>query len=485
MKSTYFLFPFLFTGLVACGGGDNNKAGSNTQTNPYQGVWTSTVNGESFDITNNKVRIYQHNSRFCLIADEFDNIDSTELSSTFDLTENNQNLSVQGSDGTAELHAPIVYYSKTDALPDVCDDPIATIDEDGYQRDPARDLDLFGQTFSDYYLSFDLKQLDWDTRYQDTLTLVDNNTTDAELMELLYQLTAPLADAHVQVHSEQLGSFSVDGKPTLIARLINEYAEQNALSEPLSQMDIDGLNIYVEEQLTLQNDIVYSYADDNTIKTAANDELMWFSVDNISYLFIGSMTGFANQDDANLELNALDTALDQVLTDIQDSEGLIIDVRSNNGGNDFLSMAIASRFVSGERLAFSKQSRDGNHRSELEEVYIDARGDTQYLGPIALLTSNTTVSAAEVFTLIMRSLPNVTLIGETTQGALSDALDKKLPNGFEFSLSNQFYFSTEGEWFEHTGIPVDIEVPFFSQEERNAEVDLGLETAYALLIDEN
>lgn len=82
---------------------------------------------------------------------------------------------------------------------------------------------------------------------------------------------------------------------------------------------------------------------------------------------------------------------------------------------------------------------------------------------------------------MMRSLPNVTLVGESTQGALSDPLEKKLPNGFEFSLSNQFYFSPQREWFEHVGIPVDIETSFFSLQERQAGVDAGLETAFEFL----
>jgi C-terminal processing protease CtpA/Prc len=114
-------------------------------------------------------------------------------------------------------------------------------------------------------------------------------------------------------------------------------------------------------------------------------------------------------------------------------------------------------------------------------VILEPRGSQQYQGPIALLTSATTVSAAETFTLMMSSLPNVTLIGEATQGARSNKLDKLLPNGFEFSLSNEFYYDTSGNWYEGVGIPADIEVPFFTLKQRAGEQDLGLETAYSLL----
>ncbi|MFK7977575.1 MAG: S41 family peptidase [Halioglobus sp.] len=490
MKSARLILLLFVSGLVACGGGgggggSNATGGGNPagQANPFRGVWTSSANGESYSIEGDVVRRYQHDSQFCLVAETFGDVGATELQATFTLSHNNQQLAIKDSDGPPQLHAPIVHYNKADALPPQCDYPIAKRGEAGYQRNPVRDLELFGQTFSEHYVSFERKGIDWEASLAAALASVSTNTSDTELMEVIYELTLPLADAHVHVSSEELGGFSADGKPTLVARLIAQYMQSNNLSEPLLPSSIDALNHYISEQLSLREAILFSYAEDDVVKAAANDNLRWFTVDNIAYLYIGAMTGFAGtQDDASAELTALEQALDRIMSDIQDAEGLIIDIRSNNGGRDFLSMAIASRFISSETLGFSKQSREGSHSSELEEVYIAPRGSHQYLGPIALLTSNSTVSAAEVFALMMRSLPNVTLVGESTQGALSDALQKVMPNGFTFSLSNQYYFDASGEWFEHTGIPVDIEVPYFTQQERDETVDLGLETAYAFLV---
>lgn len=489
MRAALLVHTFMICGLVACGGGGGSSSGDGggrpVGTSEYQGIWTSVVNGETYEIAGSSVRIYQHTSRHCLTTDNFEGVDVADLRETFALSSDGQMLSIRGSDGTTDLHGPIVQFAKTSVLPTACNQPIATIGEKDYQRDIVRDLDLFGQTFSDYYLSFDLKQVDWPASIEAAMASVSNTTSDADFFEVLYQLTMPLADAHVQVSSEALGSFSADGKPTLIARLINEYAAANALAEPLSPGDIERLNQYIDSQLSLREATIFSYAEDGSVKTAANGEISWYSVDNIAYLYIGAMTGFSDEEDARSLLNALDAALDQVLADIQYAEGLIIDIRTNNGGRDFLAMAIASRFVSTQTLAFSKQTREGSHRTALEDVFIGPRGDIQYLGPVALLTSNSTVSAAEVFTLMMRALPNVTVIGESTQGALSDALEKELPNGFTFSLANQFYFSPEGEWFEHIGIPADIEVPLFTPEERGAGVDLGIETAFAFLKGQN
>ena len=70
-------------------------------------------------------------------------------------------------------------------------------------------------------------------------------------------------------------------------------------------------------------------------------------------------------------------------------------------------------------------------------------------------------------------------MGEATQGALSDMLERALPNGFSYTLSNEYYLSPEGDWFEGVGIPVDIEVPTFTRAQREAGEDLALEQAFA------
>lgn len=482
MKTSCVLFPLIVTGLMACSSGGDNDSKSQ-EDNPFTGVWTSSSKGTSFEITGDRLRLYQHDSRFCLLADESTGVTVSDLEAIFEISADEQFITDPGFNGIADFHAPVTRYDIADTLPVVCDTPVATIDQADYQRDPERDFELFWQTFNDHYLSFELKQVDWSELYQQGRAAVSADTEDAELLEVMYQMITPLADAHVHVSSDELGTASVNGKPVLVEILIQEYADIHALDLPLPPEHIQGVNDYIVEQLTLSQQIILGYADsEDAIRTAANGQLIWFMVDDIGYLQINSMMGFTDDvEDTAKELDKLESALDLLMEDIQFSEGLIIDVRGNNGGRDFLSMAIASRFIDVSRLVFSKQARDGNGKTELAEVFIEPRGSLQYLKPIIVLTSNSTVSAAEVFTLMMRSLPQVTLMGESTQGALSDSLEKKLPNGFEFSLANEFYYSSEGEWFEHSGIPVDIEVPYFTLQQRLELSDDGIETAYFLL----
>lgn len=74
------------------------------------------------------------------------------------------------------------------------------------------------------------------------------------------------------------------------------------------------------------------------------------------------------------------------------------------------------------------------------------------------MTTRASASATEICVLASLSLKNITRIGGNTEGITSDMLDKTLPNGWEFSLSNEIYLDNKGKSYEHTGIAPDIVV---------------------------
>jgi carboxyl-terminal processing protease len=73
------------------------------------------------------------------------------------------------------------------------------------------------------------------------------------------------------------------------------------------------------------------------------------------------------------------------------------------------------------------------------------------------VTDRETISAAEILTMCLRALPNVTHIGEATRGSLSDILTKDLPNGWTLNLSNEVYLDSERKGWEGKGIPPHTE----------------------------
>ena len=55
-------------------------------------------------------------------------------------------------------------------------------------------------------------------------------------------------------------------------------------------------------------------------------------------------------------------------------------------------------------------------------------------------------------------LPNVTIVGDTTEGIFSDMYEFKLKNGWEVSLSHQKFFARDMANYEGVGIEPAIKV---------------------------
>jgi carboxyl-terminal processing protease len=125
-----------------------------------------------------------------------------------------------------------------------------------------------------------------------------------------------------------------------------------------------------------------------------------------------------------------------------------------------ITVLFASRFADQRRHAHSKWAWRVND-AQAQRFDIQPGGPLQFRAPVYLLTSDLTVSAAEVFVLAMRALPQVTQVGGTTRGAFSDILAKTLPNGRRLGLSNEIYVDPEGASFEGAGLSPARMFPVF------------------------
>ncbi|MGB0867195.1 MAG: hypothetical protein ACPGSC_11835, partial [Granulosicoccaceae bacterium] len=88
---------------------------------------------------------------------------------------------------------------------------------------------------------------------------------------------------------------------------------------------------------------------------------------------------------------------------------------------------------------------------------------------------------AESFILGMRARPQVTQVGENTNGILSDVLERTLPNGWDFWLANEVYFDHNGVAYEVAGIPPHRTAPVFSIAGIEAGQNLAIDAAIEAL----
>lgn len=482
--------------LLACGGGGGSGGGSGSSPNPtpnpgpgtgssaidavFQGTWVAEAYGRVIEIGGDSFRLLDYTSEFCFVVEDASALDTQDVESLFRI--HGDQLEWYASAGTATFGAPGERFDAAAELPASCADGIdPQVGEAGYVADPRRDLRVFAQLLEEYSIYPALRELPVMPLYESELLNLSSTSSDEALADALFAMASAYRDIHTTVETS-LGLVKVLNKPTYVDRLFVEWLAQENLSPPLSSAQVNAANSYIGQQLELERSITLGYAEDEAdVSTAASGLLTWYAVDGIGYLAIDAMLGFGDADDNEDELAVLEDALDSVFNDLRDTQALIVDVRRNGGGKDFLSLAIASRFAANETLAYRKQARLGSARTPLVDVFLNPRGDFQYLAPVYLLTSSQTASAAEVFTLAMRELPQVTVLGESTQGGLSDQLDKQLSNGWPASVANEYYLTAEGESFELSGIPADLAVPQLTRETRDEGVDAAIEAVISLL----
>ncbi len=359
--------------------------------------------------------------------------------------------------GTLHLYARggITRYDLTPLprLPGLCN----SISADS-AADPGFNFDVFWHYFQENYAFFDLRHLDWGSVYREYRPQVTSSTNDMELASIFNRIIVGMNDSHATLAIP--GQSILTRKPhALIRQWQREFNSDKFLE--LYPRGIPRLFAALNSGVL-----------DGRGNSALNGQLLWGKITpQIGYLCVFSMmdmyadfgllhyAGFEVTNQAYL--GALSTAVDQAIADLREVKTLIIDVRFNPGGHDAAGKVIASRFADRKRLAFTKQVRLETGFSPHQEILLEPDGAAQFTGPVFLLTSEATASAAETFVYFMMACPHVTRMGGTTRGVLSDTLLMRLPNGWEASISNEVYTAADGVCYESIGIPPQLESEVF------------------------
>lgn len=193
---------------------------------------------------------------------------------------------------------------------------------------------------------------------------------------------------------------------------------------------------------------------------------------NIGYVFfvdLGQNPGFYEK------------AMDDALTALADTKGLIVDVRNLGGGLDRSSQYVAGRFAQARQLFMTTRFRNGPKHTDFTaptEWYVAPTGKHQYTKPVVLLTNRLTQSAGETFALAMNQNTTVTQLGNTTFGIFSNNPKRELPNGWIYSVSSGDFRAADGKSYEGIGVAPTIRVTN-TKEDIAAGRDKVLEAALA------
>ena len=273
----------------------------------------------------------------------------------------------------------------------------ACVDEDEYDDTPQGNFEALWKIIDEHYCFLDYKQheygLDWQQVYNKYRVRVQGQLTDLQLFEVLTQMLGELRDGHVNL------STSYD-----YGRYWSWFENYPAnVSDTL-------LRRYMGTDYKIASGLRYRILDDN--------------IGYIRYESFSSPIGEGN--------------IDEALMYMMPCQGLIIDIRGNGGGDLTYAELLAARFCKEKTLVGYTQHKTGKGHSvfsSLEPLYIEPSGNIRWTKPVVVLTNRQVFSAANEFTMYMKAMPMVKVVGDHTGGGAGMPFSSSLPNGWVVRFS--------------------------------------------------
>lgn len=305
-----------------------------------------------------------------------------------------------------------------------------------FSNTPQGNFEALWTIMDQRYCYFDYKKIDWNEIHTQYASRIASDMNDQELFQILSEMLNELKDGHVNLYSafdvSRYWAWFQDHPQNFNERLIDEY--------------------YLRFDYQLTSGIKY--------KVLPN---------NLGYMYYGSFSSVIGE-----------TNLDYILAAFAPCDGLIIDVRDNGGGMLSMVKRLVSRFINDPITGSYIVHKTGKGHNDFSDPYpieIEPSVRIRYQKPIVILTNRSCFSATNNFVSIMKGLPNVTIVGDTTGGGSGFPFSSELPNGWSVRFSASPIYDRN---MEHTefGIPPDI---FQNTGSANNRDDI-LERAFSVLL---
>lgn len=398
---------------------------------PLAGVWRTQGYGYVLDVGARSVDVYDEAGGLCWRDRAAEAAFATAM--PWFRSEAGGQLAVFAGAGDATR----IRADRLDGLPPPC--------RNGAKTDAASVFDALWVTLDRHYAFFDRRGVDWKARQARYRPQALAAASDDALFDVLLATLDCIDDPHLSLRAD------IDGRPR--RRSFGKTPSLAALRPGFeAQKRLATTGAYYRAWTDADFARIGRELLGGNAHSALDGNLLWGRAEGgVGYLALRSMQGFADDSDDARDLALLAPALDRALADLRNAPVLIVDVAANLGGSDAVAQLVASRFADRRRPAYSKRAQ-GAPADAAQRFDVVPAGPLRFEAPVYLLTSDLTMSAAEVFVLAMRALPQVTQVGATTRGAFSDVLQKTLPNGWTLGLSNETYADAQGRCFEGVGL---------------------------------
>lgn len=312
----------------------------------------------------------------------------------------------------------------------------ACVDEEEFDNTPDGNFEALWKIMDEHYCFFDYKSqtlgVDWDEvhqRYKPQVTGADSE----QLFEVLTSMLGELQDGHVNLSA----GF--------------DYGRNWSWKEDYPTNFSDTIyNKYMGTDYRITSGITYRILDDN-----------------IGYMRVSTFDTEIGEGN-----------LDALFYYFMPCRSLIIDIRSNGGGQLTEAHKLAARFTD-ERLLTGfmrhKTGTDHDDFSDLAEQWLEPSSHIRWQKQVFVLTNRSVFSAANEFVMCMKECPHCTVIGDTTGGGAGLPFTNELPNGWGVRFSACPTYDADTVCIEH-GIEPDIPCQL-TDEDRAKDIDTIIERA--------
>lgn len=283
-------------------------------------------------------------------------------------------------------------------------------DSPEYDNTLTGNFDALADIIDSHYCFFADKDIDWQEVTQRYRAEINEKTTIFDLFFICAQMLDELKDGHVNLTSRFSASYYrnwwSDYPQDFNFRTIEQY--------------------YLEFNWLSTSGIIYKQLPGE-----------------IAYMYYPSFTTTVSE-----------TSLDYILALMANSRGLIIDIRDNGGGALTNINTLVGRFITQKFVGGYIMHKTGPGHNDFSEPYPmeyepAEKGRVMWGGQVVVLTNRSCFSAANNFVAVMKSLPNVTIVGAKTGGGGGLPFTSELPIGWSVRFSACPILDSDGNQIEN------------------------------------
>ncbi len=321
-------------------------------------------------------------------------------------------------------------------------------------------FDQFWTKMSTNYVYWDTDTTDWNavySKYQPVFSSLNLQNVEDRKLSVGYfrDMTKGLIDNHYYI------SFSADG---ILDSTVYPAFERKQYSQTFHYP-----YTYSNADTNYLDDGFVKSADNNNsingvplivLSGSINHDILFFSCNHFS------LYKSYHSDNLNSVRPALQFFFDR-LSD-KSYKGVIIDVRSNEGGDISDLNFLLGSLVSRQLLFGYTQVKSNNGQFDYTPwigSYINPSNQNDFVDrPVVVLADHASASLAETVAMAVRAMPNAKIIGETTWGATGPSTSEEVYNDGQFTVQGFMNIQTssckfkyiDGINYEDVGFPPDI-----------------------------